>query len=257
AVPLVVNWLAGDWPERVDLSSLRLFMSGGAKLIPALRREVEKRLRCAYVESFGTGEGLLNKTRPDDPDTVRFESSGRPISPGDEIKVIDEAGRELPEGEIGELAARGPYTIRGYYKAPEATAKAFTKDGFYRMGDAARIIGGNIYLEGRLKDLINRGGEKISCEEIENHLISHPAIANVCVVAMPDPVFGEKACAFVVARPGARLALDDLKAHLAATGVAKFKWPERLELIDAFPLSPAGKILRRELRERIARKIEA
>ena len=256
-VPLAVNWLASPWPERCDLSSLQVYMNGGAKLVPELRRQIEARLGCTYVESYGTGEGLLNQTRLDDPEDVRFNSSGRPVSDADDIKVVDDAGNEVPDGCVGELVVRGPYTFQGYYRAPEATAAAFTADGYYRMGDAVRKIGRYLYLEGRIKDLINRGGEKVSCEEVENHIITHPAVQNVCVVAMPDPVYGERACAFVIAKPGATLDFESLKAFLIGREIAKFKLPERLEVVESFPLSPAGKILRRELRADIAAKLDS
>lgn len=254
-VPLAVNWLASDWPERCDLSSLKIYMNGGARLLPALRRQIEARFRCTYVESYGAGEGLLNQTQLDDPEEIRFNSSGRPISPADEVKVLDEQDNEVADGVVGELAVRGPYTVRGYYKAPELTAAAYTADGFYRMGDAVRKVGGYLYLEGRIKDLINRGGEKISTDEVENHIVAHPAVQNVCVVAMPDRVFGEKACAFVIPKPGGQLDFQALQEFLLARGIAKFKLPERLELVEGFPLSPAGKILRRELRELIATRL--
>ena len=251
-VPLAARWLDGGLFGRHDLSSLRLFINGGAKLAPELRRRVEERFGCSYQENFGTGEGLINMTRVGDPDAVRFFSSGRPISDADEIKVIDERGNELPAGEIGELVVRGPNTMRGYYNAPRESAAAFTPDGFYRMGDIVRLVEGYIYLEGRIKDLINRGGEKISCEEIENYILAHPNIASACVVAMPDAVFGEKACAFAILRAGCALTLPELVAFLEARQIARFKMPERLEIVTEFPLSPAGKILRRELRRRIA-----
>ena len=178
------------------------------------------------------------------------------MSEDDEVRVVDEAGNEVPDGCVGELQVRGPYTFRGYYDAPEATAAAFTADGFYRMGDAVRKVGGYLYVEGRIKDLINRGGEKVSSEEVENHLIAHPAVQNVCVVAMPDPVYGERACAFVITKDGASLDFESMKTFLIGRGIAKFKLPERLELVESFPLSPAGKILRRELRTIIAARIE-
>lgn len=254
-LPLVVDWLGSDAANRYDLASLEVFMSGGARLPPELRRRVESRFDCVYQESFGTGEGLLNMTRLDDPDDIRFNSSGRPISPGDEIKIVDESGCELPDGEVGELLCRGPYTIRGYYRAPNATASAFTQDGFYRTGDAVRKINSDLYVQGRLKDLINRGGEKISCEEVENHLLAHRDIANTCVVAMPDEKFGEKACAFVILRPGATFSFEEMKSHLLSCKIAKFKVPERLEVVDTFPTSPAAKILRGELRRIIVGKI--
>ncbi len=255
-VPLVAKWLDSDVFGRHDLSSLEVFINGGAKLAPELRRRVEERFDCEYQENFGTGEGLINMTRIGDPETVRFYSSGRPVSEGDEIRVIDEQGRDVKEGQIGELVVRGPYTVRGYYNAPEATRAAFTADGFYRMGDIVRLIDGYIYLEGRRKDLINRGGEKISCEEIEDYILAHPSVMSVCVVAMPDAVFGEKACAFTILRKGCTLTLAELAAFLQARDIARFKLPERLEIVDEFPISPAGKILRRELRARIAQQLQ-
>ena len=255
AVPLIVNWLNAELPRDCDLSSLRVVMNGGAKLAPELRRRVESRFGCVFQESFGTGEGLLNMTRLDDPDEIRFTSSGRPISPADEIRIVDENGNDVADGETGELMCRGPYTVRGYYKAPEKTRAAFTHDGFYRMGDVVRRIDGNLYVEGRLKDIINRGGEKISCEEVENHILSHPKVKNACVVAMPDPVFGEKACAFIIPVEGATLDLDEMNKFLLGREIAKFKLPERLRLVREFPISPAGKVLRRELRRIVSDEI--
>jgi len=256
-VPMVARWLDSDQFGRHDLSSLRVFINGGAKLPPELRRRVEERFQCEYQENFGTGEGLVCITRLGEAESVRFLSSGRPISEGDEIKVIDEHGHELPEGQMGELAARGPYTIRGYYRAEAANRDAFTDDGFYRMGDIVRVVDGYIYLEGRRKDLINRGGEKISCEEVEDYILGHPKVMSVCVVAMPDAVFGEKACAFAILREGCALTHEELVAFLQARDIARFKLPERLEIVNGFPISPAGKILRRELRARIAQQLQS
>ena len=249
AVPLIVNWLNADLPRDRDLSCLRVVMNGGAKLAPELRRRVEQRFGCMFQESFGTGEGLLNMTRLDDPAEIRFTSSGRPISPADEIRIVDERGNDVPDGAIGELICRGPYTIRGYYNAPEKNRTAFTGDGYYRMGDMVRRVDGNLFVEGRLKDIINRGGEKISCEEVENYILGHPKIKNVCVVAMPDATFGEKACAFVIPVAGETIDLDEIKSFLLGRDIAKFKLPERLTIVREFPISPAGKILRRELRQ--------
>ena len=223
-------------------------MNGGAKLVPELRRRVEQRFGCAFQESFGTGEGLLNMTRLDDPPEIRFTSSGRPISPADEIRIVDEQGNDVADGAVGELVCRGPYTVRGYYNAPDKDRAAFTNDGYYRMGDMVRRVGGNLYVEGRLKDIINRGGEKISCEEVENYILGHPKIKNVCIVAMPDATFGEKACAFVIPVAGETIDLDEIKTFLLGRDIAKFKLPERLTVVNEFPISPAGKILRRELR---------
>jgi 2,3-dihydroxybenzoate-AMP ligase len=188
-------------------------------------------------------------TRLDDPAEIRFTSSGRPISPADEIRIVDERGHNVPDGAVGELICRGPYTIRGYYNAPEKDRAAFTSDGYYRMGDMVRQVDSNLYVEGRLKDIINRGGEKISCEEVENYILVHPKIKNVCVVAMPDEAFGEKACAFVIPVDGETIDLDEIKSFLLSRNIAKFKLPERLTIVKEFPISPAGKILRRELRQ--------
>jgi 2,3-dihydroxybenzoate-AMP ligase len=164
---------------------------------------------------------------------------------------LDVDGNEVADGETGELVVRGPYTIRGYYNAPDVNAKAFTPDGFYRMGDIVRKYARYVVTEGRKNDLINRGGEKISTDEVENYILKHPAIRGVAVVAMPDEILGEKACAFVTLNPGQRLTFDELREFLLAQRIAKFKLPERLEIVDEFPISPAGKILRRSLREMI------
>jgi len=206
----------------------------------------------ARNSAIATAEGLINIVPFDAPEEIIMESSGTPVCAEDEIRVVDLDGNELPDGEAGELLTRGPYTIRGYYDAPQTNAAAFTPDGFYRMGDVVRKDGRYLFTEGRRKDLINRGGEKISSDEIENLILKHPAVDGCCVVAMPDPVFGEKACAFVVLQPGGALTLPELCAFLLAQRIAKFKLPERLEIVERFPISPAGKILRRELRERIA-----
>ncbi len=256
AVPLVAKWLGSDLFGRHDFATLKVFMNGGAKLVPELRQRVEEKFTCIYQESFGTAEGLLNMTRLYDPEHVRMNSSGRPVSDGDEIRIVDAAGNDLPDGRAGELLVRGPYTIRGYYNGSENNQKAFTADGFYRMGDVVSKVDGNLYLEGRIKDLINRGGEKISSEEIENHILAHPEIESACVVAMPDPVFGEKACAFTILRQNCALTLAQLLAFLQTREIARFKMPERLEVVEEFPISPAGKILRARLREAVAEKIQ-
>jgi 2,3-dihydroxybenzoate-AMP ligase len=257
AVPLVTSWLKAWRPGEYDLGSLQVVINGGARLAPELRRRVREQFGCRFQEDFGTGEGLLSLTRLDDADEIVLNSSGAPVCPDDEIRVIDEGGRDLPDGEPGELICRGPYTIRGYYHAPEANAAAFTADGFYRTGDVVRKRGRHIYAEGRKKDLINRGGEKISAEEIENLILRNPKIESVCVVAMPDEVYGERACAFVIPKAGRTISFQELSDFLLQQQIAKFKLPERLELVDRFPLSPAGKILRRELRAMITDKLSA
>jgi non-ribosomal peptide synthetase component E (peptide arylation enzyme) len=256
---LLIKWLNDPLLGKHDLSSVRVIQSGGQKLQPEIRRRAQELIPSARVqENFGMAEGLLMFVRLDDPEEVRMETVGRPVSPDDEVKLVDGEGREVPDGEVGELACRGPYTLRGYYRAPEHNARVFTPDGFYLTGDLMRRhSSGNYVVEGRKKDLINRGGEKISAEEIENLILTHPGVQNVACVPMPDPVLGERTCAFVIAKPGATLALADLVRFLLDAGIAKFKLPERLELVAEFPLSPFGKVSKQKLVEIISVKMAA
>jgi 2,3-dihydroxybenzoate-AMP ligase len=257
AVPLIVNWLNDPNRARYNSRSLQAVQNGGARLAPELRRRVQQEFGCRFQEIYGTGEGLLNMTRLDDDEERVLTSSGAPVCEDDEIRVIDDAGREVPDGQSGELICRGPYTIRGYFDDPDADAKSFTANGFYRMGDVVRKVGRYVYTEGRKKDVINRGGEKISSEEIEDLVLAHPKVENVCIVGMPDEVYGERACAFVQPKAGRTIDFHELIEFLAQKQIAKYKLPERLEVVDTFPLSPAGKILRRELRALIERKLAA
>lgn len=255
-VPLITNWLNAADLSAYDLSSLEVVQNGGARLAPELRRRLRERIGCTPQEIYGTAEGLINMTRLDDPDELLLESSGAPVCDEDEIMVVDDGGRELAEGESGELVTRGPYTIRGYYNAPDKNAEAFLPGGWYRMGDVVRRRGRYVFTEGRRKDMINRGGEKISCEEVENLILSHPKVRSAVLVAMPDPVFGEKACACVVPRPGDALSFGELIAFMRGKQIASFKLPERLEIFDELPVSPVGKILKRALREAVVARIE-
>jgi non-ribosomal peptide synthetase component E (peptide arylation enzyme) len=202
-------------------------------------------------------EGMLMFVRLDDPEEVRMETVGRPISPDDEVRLVDEDDNEVAPGEVGEFLARGPYTLRGYFSVPEYNAKAFTADGFYRSGDLMRRHpSGNYLVEGRKKDLINRGGEKISAEEIENLILAHPAVQNVACVPIPDPILGERMCACVIPRRGGSLSLEELVAFLSAEEIARHKLPERLEIMEEFPLSPFGKVSKKDLAAGIAEKLK-
>jgi len=255
-VPLIVNWLGVDAETRHDLSSLKVIQNGGARLAPELRSRLRERFGCTPQEIYGTAEGLINMTRLDDTDEWLLHSSGAPVCEADQIRVVDEEGHELPDGEPGELITRGPYTICGYYNAPAKNAEAFTADGYYRMGDIVRKHGRHVFAEGRKKDMINRGGEKISCEEVENLIFAHPKVKAVTLVAMPDPVFGEKACAFVITQPGEALSFEELIGFLKQQHIASFKLPERLEVVAEFPISPVGKILKRQLRDQVANTLQ-
>ena len=255
-VPLISNWLNSTVPDDYTLSSLKVIQNGGARLAPELRSRLRARFGCLPQEIYGTAEGLINIVPLDASENMLLNSSGAPVCEDDEIRVLDDDGKEVPDGVAGELATRGPYTIHGYYNAPEKNQEAFTPDGFYRMGDIVRKEGRYVFTEGRKKDLINRGGEKISCEEVENLIFGHPRVKAVTLVAMPDPVFGEKACAFVITKDGEGLAFNELIAFLRQQNIASFKLPERLEVVSEFPLSPVGKILKRSLREMIAGKLD-
>jgi 2,3-dihydroxybenzoate-AMP ligase len=196
--------------------------------------------------------------RFDDPEEVRMETVGRPLSPDDEVRLVDDNDQEVALGEVGEFLARGPYTLRGYFGVPEYNARAFTSDGFYRSGDLMRLHpSGNYMVEGRKKDLINRGGEKISAEEIENLILTHPAVQNVACVPMPDPILGERMCAYVILHPGQSLNLPELVAFLLAEEIAKHKLPERLEIVDELPLSPFGKVSKNILTEKITERLRS
>ncbi|HYT38621.1 MAG TPA: AMP-binding protein, partial [Acidimicrobiia bacterium] len=255
---LAIRWLEANADERFDLSSLELLQVGGARLVPEVARRIGPALGCRVQQVFGMAEGLLNYTRVDDPDDVVVETQGRPLSPADEILVVGPDGEPVPDGEPGELLTRGPYTIRGYYRAEAHNASAFTADGFYRTGDIVRLHpSGNLSVEGRAKDLINRGGEKISAEEIENLLLAHPAVREAAAVAMPHPVLGEQTCAYLALRPDEALDLAALSAYLDGRGVARFKWPERLEIVDALPVTNVGKVDKKKLRDDVAAKLAA
>jgi 2,3-dihydroxybenzoate-AMP ligase len=253
AVPaLYIRWLA-DAAGGHDLSSVQLLQSGGQRLQPELRRRMSAFFRNAFVqENFGMSEGTLFFVTKDLPEEARMETVGTPVSPDDEVRLCDETGADVPDGEIGELTVRGPYTLRGYYRAAEYNERQFTPDGFYRSGDLMRRHPSGAYLvEGRIKDLINRGGEKISAEEVENLILMHPAVRNAACIPYPDPVLGERMCACVVLHPGKRLTLDGLTAFLLDLGFAKFKLPERLQVLDDFPLSPFGKVSKKALADMV------
>ncbi len=256
---LLITLLNSPHRTKYDLRSLRLIFVGGQKMLP----ELVDRAWAAWDfatpgHAFGMAEGLVNLTRPDDPREVIQQTQGRPASPAEEIKVVDEEGKEVPHGEVGELLTRGPYTIRGYYKAEEHNRVAFTPDGFYATGDMVRMHpSGNLVVEGRRKDMINRGGEKISAEEVENLVLSHEGVLNVAVVAMPDPIMGERTCAFVILRAGCKLTLEELIRFLLGKRIAKFKLPERLEIVEAFPMTSVGKVSKKDLRAQIASKLKA
>ena len=256
---LLIRLISSPEVTKHDTSSVRYIQSGGQRLQPEVRLKTKELIPSTFVqENFGMSEGMLMFAKIDDPEDVRLETVGFPISPDDEVRLLDDDDKIVAFGEVGEFCARGPYTLRGYYGTPEHNAKAFTSDGFYRSGDLMRQHKSGAYMvEGRKKDLINRGGEKISAEEIENLILSHPAVQNVACVAMPDPNMGERMCACVILRRGKSLTLDELVAYLTTKEIAKYKLPERLEIMSDFPLSTFGKVSKKALVEMVTQKLRA
>ncbi|WP_037064494.1 (2,3-dihydroxybenzoyl)adenylate synthase [Pseudonocardia acaciae] len=250
----VVPAVAHRWAEHAgggghDLSSLRSVAVGGSRLAPALARRLESSLGARVQQGFGMAEGLINYTRLDDPDEVRWETQGRPVCPADEVRIVDELDRDVPGGAVGELLTRGPYTIRGYFRAPEHNAASFTRDGWYRTGDLVRWHPtGNLVVEGRRKDVINRGGEKVSAEEVEELALGHPDVARAAAVAAPDPVLGERVCLYVVPRGAVELTVQVLREHMTDAGAAGYKLPELLHTVPELPVTNVGKIDKNALR---------
>jgi len=255
---MILLWLNHLEEAHYDLSSLQVIAGGGFRVNPELGRRGRDKLGFPIQQNFGMGEGFHTCTRLDDPEEVILETQGSPLTPGDEFKVVDDRGVQVPVGEMGELWGRGPTVVRGYYNAEEHNREAYDPEGFYKTGDMViQDDRGNLIVEGRTKDMINRGGEKISAEEVETLIMGHPSVLTTAVVAMPDPIFGEKSCAYVILHPGKTLQFEALKEFLMNKQIAKFKLPERLEVVEAFPLTSVGKISKVALRKDIAEKLES
>ena len=257
AVPTVVQrWTDYEESERTGkLASLRVLQVGGSRLVDELAARLRPVLDVQLQQVFGMAEGLLNMTGLHESDEVVIATQGRPISAGDEIRVVDEHGRALPAGHTGVLHTRGPYTLQGYYRAEAHNERAFTPDGWYITGDIVELReDGNLIVKGRDKDLINRGGEKISGEEIENLLYRHPGIEMAAAVAMPDADLGERVCVYVALRAGVHLELDDLRSLMSAEGIAQFKLPEALVVVREMPITKVGKIDKKALRDDLEKR---
>ena len=250
-VPTLANRLIQfERLDEYDLSSLKKMHCGGGASLPEMIKSVRERLGCVFYNAYGGTEGMTCLSRSDDSLETIFHTVGKPTCPYDTYQVIDSEGKVLPPNTSGELALKGPGVFTGYYKVPEENAQVFTRHGFFRTGDAARIDEeGYVTLTGRIKEMINRGGESISATEIEKLIIGHPGVANVAVIAIPDKDLGEKACAYIQPRKGARLGFDGIISYLKEQKASVLHFPERIEFVDALPLTKAEKIDKRALRE--------
>ncbi len=255
--------VAGSWVEHqrehhtLRGGSLRALQVGGSRMPDELAARVKPVLGATLQQVFGMAEGLIAMTRLDDPISVIETTQGRPVSDADEIAVLDEYGDPVPDGSPGRLLTRGPYTPRGYFRAAEHNLRAFTPDGWYASGDIViRRPDGNLVVAGRDKDMINRGGEKISAEEVENFAYRIPGVETAAAVAMPDPVLGERLCLYLTVTGGYRIVLDDVSRLMESWGAARFKIPERLVVVDAMPMTKVGKIDKKALRADIGARLE-
>ena len=235
-------------PDRsdYDVSALRLCISGGAAMPVEVLRQFEDQFDCIVLEGYG-----LSETSPvasfNHPDRERKPGSiGTPIR-GVEMRVVDAAGAEVPQGEVGEIAIRGHNIMKGYLNKPDATAEAISADGWFRTGDIGRVdADGYYYIVDRKKDLIIRGGYNIYPREIEEVLYEHPEVAEAAVVGMPHPELGEEVGAAVALKPGATVTPDELRSYVKSQ-VAAYKYPRRVWIVDALPKGPTGKILKKEI----------
>jgi 2,3-dihydroxybenzoate-AMP ligase len=257
--PLAAAWVQAAARTTHDLSSLDVLLVGGAKCGRELAERIGPALGCRLQQVFGMAEGLVCYTRLDDPEDLVLGTQGRPISPDDEVRVVNPDDPQAPSddlvepGATGALLTRGPYTIRGYYRAEEHNATAFTADGFYRTGDLVRQHpSGHLEVVGRAKEQINRGGEKVAAEEVENHLMAHPGVLDAAVVAVPDAYLGERTCAYVVPAAGATPTAAELRRFVRDRGIAAFKVPDLVQVVGEFPVTGVGKTSKRELRVALA-----
>ena len=235
--------------EDYDLSSLKVLQVGGSVLEPWLAEKIEKIFDVKLQQIFGIAEGLILTTNREDDDKTRWQTQGQPISEYDEILIVDEQGKEVGVEEYGELVTRGAYTIYGYYNLPEINEICITQDGYFKTGDKARKLkNGNYQIVGRIKEIINRAGEKITPLELEEILLTHEHINSVQVVGVPDSMQGEAIAVFIL-NVDKELTLEEIRKFLISKNVADFKLPDTVKYINAWPLTALGKIDRNKLKE--------
>jgi len=257
-VPTLARRLVGfEGLGNYDLRTLKKMQCGGGASLPDLIKGVREKLGCAFFSAYGGTEGQTTLTRSDDPHEILYTTVGKPTCPYDSYKVVDREGKALQVNTPGELLIKGPGVFTGYFRNPEENQKMFDEDGYFRTGDVAKIDEkGNVALVGRIKEMINRGGESISAVEVEKLIIDHPDVMFAAAVPMPDPEMGERVCAYIQPRPGARLQFNDILSFLKEKNASVLHFPERIEFIDAMPFTKAEKIDKTALAKDIKGKIE-
>lgn len=244
--------------QEYDLNSVRYWYSVGATLPYKMGVKVEEKMGGTVVIGYGIAEwGGFTITPPELPRETRLTTSGKPID-GTHIKIFDDNGKEVPKSDIGEVWGGGPCCVSGYYKDPEANRQSWTADGWFKTGDLGKLDEkDNLIIVGRKKDMIIRGGQNIYPVEIENLILTHPKVSKVAVVKMPDPVMGERACAYVVPRSGQDFTFTEMLPFLESRDIASYKLPERLEIVDTLPMVGGGqKVDKKTLEKNIAEKIK-
>ncbi len=245
--------------DKYDVSSLRFVWMGGSPPIYEESLKAEEKLKCPVVNLISSVDtGVFCASPIDAPRDVRLLTVGRPWGWG-KFKLIGDDGNEVPLGEIGEMAVSAPHAHDGYYDDPEATWQTWSRDGWARIGDLCKVDqDGNLVVVGRKKDMIIRGAYNIYPVEVEGMIASHPKVANVAVVGMPDKLMVERVCAYVVPRPGQEFTFDEMVSFLKEQGITTYKIPERLEIIDSLPMVAEGqKVDKKALREDINAKLKA
>jgi len=258
-VPTLARRLVGfESLGNYDLNTLKKMHCGGGASLPDLIKDVREKLKCTFFNGYGGTEGMTTLTRSDDDLETLFTTVGKPTCPYDSYKLVDRDGKELPANTPGELLIKGPGIFTGYYRNPEENEKMFDKDGYFRTGDVAKIDpNGNVALVGRIKEMINRGGESISAVEVEKLISDHPGVAFVAAIPMPDPEMGERVCAYIQPRQGTRLQFNDILSFLKERKASVLHFPERIEFIDTMPFTKAEKIDKMALVKDIKEKIES
>ncbi len=256
-VPAIATMLVNHpRAESTDFDSLRQFMLAGAPHPPALVYSLHERFDCTPVMLWGMTETYRGTVTRLDDDLETIANTVGGYHPGWEMKIIGPEGSELERGEPGELVIRGPWLFREYLRSPEVMEESFEEDGFFKTGDEAVIDEEDrVRITGRIKDLIKRGGVPIAPKEIEDIVYTHPGARDCALVAMPDERLGERGCLFVVQESGSQPTLDEVRELLAQKEVAKYKWPERLEWVDEFPLNAARKVRKNVLRDLITARL--